>query len=231
MTSKETDCCCPVCDSADALTADEQPEDFEYFIIPQRSLRVFNCGTCGARFLWPRPSHGELLSFYPPDYHAYNEDHGRVALWLVRMRAKMRARQLLKLAGREPVRLFDVGTGDCRHFEEMNRYGMFECAGIEINPAMVSAAGSRGYMVHQGTLETLDIEPIRGGFDIVTMYQLLEHVESPSDVLIRPSAFFGRAAQWSVSCLVWTVWSAQFSEGTGLVTITRDICRLSPLTA
>lgn len=183
MMSKATDIRCPVCDSTEEFIVEEQPQDYEYFLSPPRRLSVHHCESCRSLFLWPRPTPIELVSFYPSTYHAYNEDHGTVARWLVGMRAKRRAQQLLKLAGREPVRLFDVGTGDCRHFADMRLHGAFDCSGVEINPEMVQKARETGYEVHQGTLEDLDISELEGRFDVVTMYQLLEHVESPARVL------------------------------------------------
>jgi len=48
---------------------------------------------------------------------------------------------------------------------------------------MVDAARNRGYQVALGTLEELDIEGMIGTFDIVTMYQLVEHVLEPALLL------------------------------------------------
>ncbi len=39
--------------------------------------RADAAGDCGSQFLSPRPTESELPPFYPGDYHAYNENHGR----------------------------------------------------------------------------------------------------------------------------------------------------------
>jgi SAM-dependent methyltransferase len=61
----------------------------------------------------------------------------------------------------------------------MSKYGEFEFAGVEIKPEMVEAAAKRGYRVEPGTIESLDTTLYENRFDIVTMYQLVEHVLDP----------------------------------------------------
>ena len=70
---------CPACGSGEAETVAAQPEDFEYRVVTDRPYGVLACRSCGSEFLFPRPSDAVLGSFYPPDYHAYNEDHGSLA--------------------------------------------------------------------------------------------------------------------------------------------------------
>ena len=177
---------CPACGSGEAETVAAQPEDFEYRVVTDRPYGVLACRSCGSEFLFPRPSDAVLGSFYPPDYHAYNEDHGSLAAALVAMRGRKRAQELGR-HGRDgnPTRLFDVGTGDCRHFEDMARYGVFEFAGVEINPGMAAKAQAKGFAVEAGTLEAMDLAPYEERFDVVTMYHVLEHVISPREVLQR----------------------------------------------
>jgi len=170
---------CVICGGSDNYRVDRQPEDYEYFVQPKRDLNVHRCRTCGSEFVYPRPTVDELVSFYPRNYHTYNDDHGLIAGTLVALRSKARARFFNQLIKNRPIRLFDVGAGDCRHFKDMARYGSFEFAGVEINPDMVKAAAERGYRVEPGTIEELDTTPYENRFDIVTMYQLVEHVLDP----------------------------------------------------
>jgi SAM-dependent methyltransferase len=170
---------CVICGGSDCYAVERQPSDYEYFVKPKRDLKVFHCRTCGSEFVYPRPTVDELVSFYPLDYHTYNDDHGFIAGALVSMRSKARARFFNKLFKTRPISLFDIGAGDCRHFKDMSKYGEFEFAGVEIKPEMVEAAAKRGYHVESGTIESLDTTPYENYFDIVTMYQLVEHVLEP----------------------------------------------------
>jgi len=153
------------------------------------------CDSCGSRFLYPRPSIEELISFYPLHYHAYNEDHGFIAKPIVTLRAKNRVATYRRLIKSGKINLFDVGTGDCRHFDEMSLYGSFKFSGVEIKPEMVQAARQRGYEVVPGTLEDMEVAALAGSFDLVTMYQLVEHVLSPDVLfakalsLLRPGGY------------------------------------------
>lgn len=176
---------CPVCKSPENFRLNEQPMDFEYGVKAQREFAIHQCEKCSSRFVWPRPVHRELLSFYPGNYHAYNEDHGWFAGKLVALRDSSREKHYLELSDSRPLRIFDVGSGDCRHFDSLRASGMFEFGGIEINAVMVEKARSRGYDVHEGTLEEFDPAAYEESFDIVTMYQLVEHVLDPGAMLAK----------------------------------------------
>ncbi len=176
---------CPICGSDHTWTYRTDVVDMEYFVQPPREFNVQKCGACASEFLHPRPTEAELPPFYPNDYHAYNENHGRVAKLLVEARARSRARFYGRLIHRRPGRLFDVGTGDCRHFDELRRFLDLECAGIEIQPEVAAQGRARGYEVLDGTLETADISDHVGTYDVVSMNHVLEHVVFPRRMLER----------------------------------------------
>ena len=139
----------------------------------------------GPSFSLRVPLESELPPFYPSDYHAYNENHSGVARMLVQFRARSRARFYGRLIQRRPGRIFDVGTGDCRHFDELRRFLDLECAGIEIQPDVAAKGRARGYDVLEGTLETADLSDHVGRYDIVSMNHILEHVVHPHTMLER----------------------------------------------
>jgi SAM-dependent methyltransferase len=159
--------------------------DFEYGVVPGRPLEVHRCVACDTEFLFPRPVSADLVDFYPSDYHAFNDDHGRVAASLVRLRAKRRARSYEQMLGGRSGRLFDVGTGDCRHFDELREELDLECAGVELQPEVAAAGRARGYDVVDGTLEEMDLTGHEGRYDLVSMNHVLEHVIEPAVVVER----------------------------------------------
>src|SRR5262249_58614885 len=114
----------------------------------------------------PRQRGDGLPPFYPPEYHAYNEDHGAVASMLVGVRARLRGRAYRRLLAGRPGRLFDVGAGDCRHFDELRRYCNLECAGVEIQPAVAALGRARGYAIEGRMLETRPLDAHGGRADI-----------------------------------------------------------------
>jgi SAM-dependent methyltransferase len=176
---------CPICGSDRTRLYRTDMTDLEYFVVPQRAFTMQKCGSCGSEFLAPRPLESELPPFYPSDYHAYNENHSGVARLLVQFRARSRARFYGQLVQSRPGRIFDVGTGDCRHFDELRRHLDLECAGVEIQPDVAAKGRARGYDVIEGTLEEADLTGHFGRYDIVSMNHVLEHVISPHVMLER----------------------------------------------
>ena len=96
-----------------------------------------------------------------------------------------RARFYGRLITSRPGRIFDVGTGDCRHFDELRHYLDLECAGVEIQPDVAFKGRERGYDVIEGTLESADLSGHVGRYDVVSMNHILEHVVDPHTMLER----------------------------------------------
>ncbi len=186
---------CLICGSARTWLYRTDVSDLEYFVRPPRALFIQKCGACGSEFLSPRPVESELPPFYPSDYHAYNENHSGLARLLVQMRARARAKLYGGLIPSRPGHIFDVGTGDCRHFDELRRFLDLECAGVEIQPDVAAKGRARGYDVIEGTLEAADLAGHLGRYDIVSMNHVLEHVVYPHTMLerayelLRPGGF------------------------------------------
>lgn len=175
---------CPVCSSEGTVVFRRDLEDFEYRI-DAANHEMWRCPHCASEFVHPLPPEHELVQFYPPEYHCYNEDHGLLARILVDIRARVRGKYYRSLAPNANAALFDIGTGDCRHFDELRRFCDMKFSGIEIQPEMVQRARARGYDLLEGTLETADISAHEGQYDIVSMNHVLEHVLNPGEVLRR----------------------------------------------
>jgi SAM-dependent methyltransferase len=173
---------CAFCSST-SLVSSDSPLDYEYGVQPPRKFLFFECNHCQGRTILPRPSIEELHSFYPKDYHAYQLEGGFLLDFLLKRRNRLRAKHIQRLVGKQKISLFDVGPGVCRHFTEFAKYGDFEFAGVELNSDMVRQAKNSGYEIEQGTLEELDISSYKGKYDVVTMYNLLEHVLDPQLLL------------------------------------------------
>ncbi len=179
---------CVVCGGAGPFEIVEGVRDFEYGVIPERRMQEHRCAACGSDFLYPRPTDAELEAYYPADYHAFHDDHGWLARFLVGLRGRFRARAYSRMLDGRSGALFDVGVGDCRHFDALHRHANIECSGVEIVPDVAARARARGYDVVTGTLETMDIDRHIGRYDIVSMNHVLEHVVSPHIMLGRAFA-------------------------------------------
>lgn len=179
---------CPVCGSRQVRHLRSDVEDFEYRVETQRPFSISRCDDCNSDYLYPRPTIPEVASFYPSDYHAYHDDHVGIARLLVDFRSRTRARFYKSLAGDKNGRLFDVGTGDCRHFQALEAHCDFEFSGVEIKPAIAEKARADGYDVETGTLEEMDLERHLNRYDVVSMNHVIEHVLEPREMARRAFA-------------------------------------------
>lgn len=176
---------CPACGAGTPGVAIASPVDYEYGVSTGRPFCILGCQACKSQWLYPRPNVDELVAFYPPDYHAYHDDHGLIASILVAVRARLRARQYQSLLPESGGSLFDVGAGDCRHFRELSGNGRHHFAGVEINPEMAERARAAGFDVETGVLENIGIERHLESYHAISMNHVLEHVLDPAEVVER----------------------------------------------
>jgi 2-polyprenyl-3-methyl-5-hydroxy-6-metoxy-1,4-benzoquinol methylase len=89
-----------------------------------------------------------------------------------------RAAEFLRIVGRytRPGRILDVGCS-AGFFLERARAEGWTTFGVEISNDTAELARGRGLDVFTGTLEQAGFR--RGSFDVVTMWDVLEHVEDP----------------------------------------------------
>ncbi len=140
---------------------------------------LVRCRTCALVFQHPQPSIGELEATH------YN-DPGFTDLLFGSLRAQTvaLAKQRLELlqhleVDKGPGRALDVGCSSGAWIELLAGRG-WEPVGIEIGEATSSRARERlGLDVRTGTLETVSPSLQPGSFDMVTFWDVLEHVPNP----------------------------------------------------
>jgi SAM-dependent methyltransferase len=81
--------------------------------------------------------------------------------------------QLEKLCAERPLRVLDFGCGDGAFIEQCRLYG-FEAVGVD----RASARAER----NRGTLYA-DIREVSGPFHVITMFEVLEHLEEPRRIV------------------------------------------------
>ena len=140
--------------------------------------RVLFCGVCRLGHLVPRPSPSAIAALYSGDYfeHEAADSPGYAEYEAMESEHRQAARMLLgQIArfGRPPGRLFDVGCGFGYFLQEAKEAG-WTVAGSDLSPAAASNAAARvGNVVRQS------IEDIDGSYDVITAWDVVEHVQDP----------------------------------------------------
>jgi SAM-dependent methyltransferase len=141
-------------------------------------------------YLNPRPSTAELSRYYPTEYYAYQrgplESGPWWARWLRLYGLDKRCRAVTRSVA--SGHLLDVGCATGDFLARMRRHGAWELTGLEQDQHAASMARQEyGLEVYTGPLD--EVELAQGGFDVVTMWDVIEHVP-------RPGASLRRIGEW-----------------------------------
>jgi 2-polyprenyl-3-methyl-5-hydroxy-6-metoxy-1,4-benzoquinol methylase len=142
---------------------------------------VVQCKRCGLCFTNPRPSASCIGQFYPPEYRPHRNRHRLKAGNQLRFLSGQRYRKGFDLRWHGRGRLLDFGCGAGSFLERMHERG-WSVTGLDISPSAVNQARSQlGLPVLLGSLPHAELAP--ESFDVITMWQSLEHVHDPQVIL------------------------------------------------
>ncbi|MDP6373150.1 MAG: class I SAM-dependent methyltransferase [Vicinamibacterales bacterium] len=146
---------------------------------------ILRCRSCGLVFTDPHPTHEELERIYSESFFQVGEKFAGQSRSPGMLNAERRARWLLEQRGVTAGRWLDVGcaTGD---FMMAARPHVAQISGIEMSSYAADRARARGLLdVTNG--DALDVSLSADPFDVVTMWDVVEHVIDPQAVLQRAS--------------------------------------------
>jgi len=158
---------------------------------------MVRCTECGLIFLNPRPTLDEIGLYYPEDYEPYQRTISALrSQWLdLVQRIKLRPHVRLVTRLTKGGHLLDVGCATGGFIRELHRLGGWHVQGVEINARAVCFARQQlGLNIFCGSLT--DARFPSDSFDIVTMWDVLEHVHDPLPTLkevhriLRPGGYF-----------------------------------------
>jgi 2-polyprenyl-3-methyl-5-hydroxy-6-metoxy-1,4-benzoquinol methylase len=133
---------------------------------------------CGLEFLHPQPTDEQLSTAYTSLYYPYsNGEQGtfeNTPIEVLEQAFEYLANMLGNLKGRE---LLDYGCGKGRLCALAGRRGM-SVTGIELSGTARMAARSSGVSVF-GTLEELICSTPQARFDLITLWDVIEHLRMP----------------------------------------------------
>lgn len=180
---------CPVCGSAnqktlfaDTLGDDLPPFDYAFSPDHMRTYRIVKCRSCSHAFaILPHKNIWEnYQSVIDEEYLSRQEAH------------VLTAKKVTEVLGKyiSKGKLLDIGcaTGDFLSVAEE----AYAVEGLELSEWSSKIARGRGFTVHSCTIGELPDEP---AFDIITLWGVIEHFESPGAEIgkicriIRPGGF------------------------------------------
>lgn len=188
---------CPVCGSRATRR--------HFDVVTTTAYTARRCRDCGLVFTWPRPTPEELAAFYSGAYFTGRD--GRVGYEDYAHLGELNARRSwsdLKrygpLDGLEPRHVLDVGCATGGFLAEAKRDG-WRCTGVEMAADAVESAQGQGLDVRQGDIFEPSLEP--GGYGLITMWHVLEHLIEPAAALARARELVAPAGRLFIELPNW----------------------------
>src|SRR5262245_55191220 len=145
---------------------------------------IVKCRECGLCFTNPRPSPVSMPLFYASDYtpHDAAPEHSWKKSWWRQFRVRgSGAGQRKALRWHGQGRLLDFGCGSGSFLLRMREQG-WKVTGLDCSPAPVAFLRDHwGVHALTGSLPHPDLAA--SSFDVITMWQALEHLHQPLKVL------------------------------------------------
>lgn len=147
-------------------------------------FRVVECSQCGLIRQNPHLSWESLKNYYPEDYVPYTKLIEKESSTVRRLDRRYGMWKRLRIIERfQPGgRMLDVGCGTGVFLGEVQRSGHWELMGVEPSPqAAAYARETLGLPILAQRFEETELPA--GHFDVLTMWNVLEHLDSPIEDL------------------------------------------------
>lgn len=157
------------------------------FLYTRNGYSIHKCQRCGLVYVGVLPTAGELTELYGDSFFEASSKFDASANSPSLVNARDRVAQILRLPGIGRTRWLDVGcaTGE---FLLAGSEVAGELHGTDISAYAISEGRRRGLQnLRDGNFTDLDYSPEY--FDLITMWDLIEHVEDPARVLHKAFAY------------------------------------------
>jgi 2-polyprenyl-3-methyl-5-hydroxy-6-metoxy-1,4-benzoquinol methylase len=168
--------CCPVCQSTQitaALSATDHTVSKEVF-------SIWECGNCRLRFTQDVPNESSIGPYYKSEAYISHTDSREGLIHQLYHRVRKitlagKSALVEKETGKTKARLLDMGAGTGAFVQAMLQAG-WDAVGIEPDESTRQNAAE----IHQVQLHPVSFfEALpAGSFDVITLWHVLEHVES-----------------------------------------------------
>ncbi|MBI3948854.1 MAG: class I SAM-dependent methyltransferase [Acidobacteria bacterium] len=153
--------------------------------LQKNGYEIVQCQGCGFLYVHPRPNREELEAFYQnPIYFQGNDAYGYSAYFDEREEIQRRAMERLMMIERfvRRGRLLDVGCAS-GYFLSIAKARGWQVEGVEVSQVVAPSAEQLLDQRIHPTLDAFAAAP--ESFDVVTLWEYIEHVIDPRDELLR----------------------------------------------
>lgn len=177
---------CNICGIDDAELLFSKKDKFR---ISKEDFNVVRCRNCGLIYINPRPSEEEIVGFYPDTYSWKETPKAeslptKIVTGLERSyRFQLLNYEVNKVLSYTPQgggKVLDIGCGTGDRLKVFRRKG-FDVYGVEVSPQARYAREHLNLNVMEGNL--LKAGYAGDFFDVITMYNVFEHVHDPRKLL------------------------------------------------
>lgn len=144
------------------------------------------CRHCGLIYLNPRPDRTEIGQYYPDEYAPYFRAIEDEPSWWQRFNRRLAMRKRLRLVQKrlpQPGRVLDVGCATGTFLTTLRAHG-WKAQGVELSHYAAEYARQRhGLDVSTGELADAHLPDAQ--FDLVILWDVLEHVHQPRATLLE----------------------------------------------
>ncbi|MEY3222666.1 MAG: class I SAM-dependent methyltransferase [Cuspidothrix sp.] len=186
---------CPVCGYEHYKSIYSRPD----------GLDIVSCQSCSFRFVQPQPSPEELNRFYQQGYFSGNHDFHQNTNYFESRKKGIETEQvtgwkfLKNQVDLSDKKLLDLGCADGALLVLARQYGTSKVVGVEFSNEAAD------YGRHQYNLEILNASADNlpctdQNFDIVTAFDLIEHVTDPSNLFKEVSRVLCNGGIFLGSC-------------------------------
>jgi SAM-dependent methyltransferase len=156
-----------------------------------------------------------LSTIYPSSYYSFSESEDEPALvrWVRGMLELRRIREYARRLPAGPIHVLDVGCGDGRLLDILERHPLREwpLAGIDFVGPGARSAAEKGREVRAGDFMAIDTSDWSGRFDLVLMHQVIEHVRDPRAPVEKVAALMKPGGLFCVETPDTRSWDARLS--------------------
>lgn len=174
---------CPICGSTDH----SKERVVKDFMTSKEDFTLERCNTCQFVFTSPRPSEDEIGRYYESDDYISHSNKSSglfdIAYKMVRSRAIISKEALISKWANKKGRLLDYGCGTGEFLGFAKKSG-WDCMGVEPSEVASSQAKSNHHLTVFSPRDFISKqEQLKGSFDAITLWHVLEHLDNPVEKL------------------------------------------------